>query len=122
MELSFAELAFHRADLLRRHSGSQNILAVLSQPRKNLCQMWRSLSRTEDDFGHAHAQGAVVIYVGETQVFERQMPQLLHRFVRRELAALHLVEEFLDGFGVHGGAVSSFRFRVSSTTRNTMVR
>ena len=42
-----------------------------------------------------------MIDIGEAEVFERQMPQLLHRFIGRELAALYLVEKFLDGVGVH---------------------
>ena len=37
-------------------------------------------ARGEDDFGHAGAQGAVVVELGEAYVFKGQVAQALQRF------------------------------------------
>src|ERR1019366_2037494 len=62
--------------------------------------------------------GPKMVHVGEAEVLEGKMPQPLHRLLGRELAALHLLEQLLDGVGSHGAVVScqekSFEFLVSS--------
>ena len=55
----------------------------------------------------------MMVHVGEAQVLEGHVLQLLHRLVGRELAALHLVEQLLDGVRFHGDDIS-FKFQVSS--------
>ncbi len=56
----------------------------------------------ENHFGHAYAERAVVIDLGESQIFERQMAETLHRLVWRELFGADLLEEAAQGSGVHG--------------------
>ena len=61
---------------------------------------WR-LAFSEDDLRHACAQSAVVIHLGESQIFEGKMAQALDRFIGSKLAPSDLLEQFADGFGVH---------------------
>ena len=86
VKLRLAELALHRAELLRRNARRQHVVAVLREPAENRGEVRGSLSRSKDHLRHADAQRAMMVHVGESQVFERQMLQLLHRLVGRELA------------------------------------
>jgi hypothetical protein len=45
----------------------------------------------------------MMIDFSESQIFERQMPQALHRIIGRKLSLAHQLEEFADGFGVQRG-------------------
>ena len=85
----------------------QDVAAMLGQPRENLGDLRRSLAFSEDHFGHAGAEAAMVIDLGKAQIFERQMAQAVYCLVGRELAVADLLEEFADGFGVHGGSSHS---------------
>jgi len=60
------------------------------------------LAFAEDHFGHALAEGAVVVELGEAEVFEGEMAQALDGLVGGQFALADLVEELSDGFGVHG--------------------
>ena len=77
------------------------------QPGEDLCRLRRGLPFTENHFGHARAQGAMMVDFGESEVFEGQMAKTVNRFVGRKFAAAHLLEEFADGFGVHGSTQQS---------------
>jgi hypothetical protein len=55
----------------------------------------------EDYLGHALTQGAMVIELGETQVFEGHVAEAFHGLVGRELALPNLIEQFLKRLGVH---------------------
>jgi hypothetical protein len=81
----------------------QDVASMLRQPRENLGHLRRSLALSEDYFGHTRAQAAMMVDLSESQVFEGQMAKAFDGFVGREFAAADLVEEFADGFGVHGG-------------------
>ena len=59
------------------------------------------LSFSENDLRHAVAQRAMVVHLGEAEVFERQVTQPIDGVVRRQFALAHLLEEFANGFGVH---------------------
>jgi hypothetical protein len=58
------------------------------------------LAFSEDDFGHASAQGAVMIDFREAEVLKGQVAQAVYRVVRRKFARADLCEEFADRFGV----------------------
>ena len=105
VECSLAKLALHGTKLLRRNPSRQDVVPVLGKPGEDGGKLLRSFSRPKDDFGHAHAQRAMMIHVGEAQVLERKMPQLLHCFVGRELASLYFGEQFLEGIGSHKSVV-----------------
>ena len=45
----------------------------------------------------------MMVDLSESQVLEGQMTKAFDGFVGREFGATDLLEEFADGFGVHGG-------------------
>jgi len=59
-------------------------------------------SLPENHLGHARAQAAMVIYLGEIEIFKGKMAQALHGIIGGKFALAHLLEQFADGFGVHG--------------------
>jgi hypothetical protein len=54
------------------------------------------LALSEHHLGESHAQGAVMIDLGEIQVFEGKVPQTGDSFIGRELAPAYLLEELSD--------------------------
>jgi hypothetical protein len=71
---------------------------MLGKPAEDGSQVCWGLSRAEDHLSHADPQRSVVINIGESQVLERQMLEVLHRLIGRQLAFSNLLEERLDGF------------------------
>ena len=59
-------------------------------------------SFAKNHFGHALAEGAMVIDLGESEVFEWEMAETLHRLVGRELFGADLLKELAEGSRVHG--------------------
>ena len=53
----------------------------------------RRLALGEDHFRHAVAQGAMVIHLGESQVFERHVPHAPHGRIDIDRAGAHLLEQ-----------------------------
>ena len=43
----------------------------------------------------------MVVHFREPEVFERQVPHPLYRFIRRKSPGAHLFEKFANGFRVH---------------------
>ena len=43
-----------------------------------------------------------MINLGEAEVFKGQMAKTIDRVVRRKFSPAHLLEEFANGFSVHG--------------------
>ncbi len=80
---------------------------MLRQPGKDGRHLGRGLARPEDHFRHSVAQGAMVVHIGESQVFEGKMAQAVDGGVGRKLALADLLEEFADGIGVQGGTQPS---------------
>jgi hypothetical protein len=97
-----AHLLLDRGELLLGGSRGQNIATMFRQSRENFCQVRWSLVFPEDHFGRTRAQSAMMIDFGESQVFERQVPQAFDGFVRRQLSCADLPEKFADGFSVQG--------------------
>ncbi len=54
----------------------------------------------------------MMVDLGESQVFKRQMAKTINGGVGRKFAPAHLLEKFADGFGVHGQSVAKGRWRV----------
>ena len=82
-----AYFLFDCGELLLAGASGQNIAFVLRQPRKNLRHLCRCLALPEDYFGHSCAQRAMVIELGKSQVFKRQMSQALNGVVGRKFPA-----------------------------------
>src|SRR5580704_11827454 len=61
---------------------------------------WR-FALGENHFGHALAQGAMVVELGESQVFEGEMTEALDSFVGGESLFSDLLEQLAQGLGVH---------------------
>jgi hypothetical protein len=80
---------------------------VFGEAGEDFCDLHRGLAFSENDFGHAGTQGAVMIDLGEAEIFEREMAQARDRVVGRELALAHLLEKLADGFGVQKGTRQS---------------
>ncbi len=74
---------------------------MLGQPSEDLCHLCRSLPLPENHFGHARAQRAMMVDLGESQVFKGQMAKTINGGVGRKFAPAHLLEKFADGLGVH---------------------
>ncbi len=98
-----ANFFLDRCKLLFVGPRGQDIAPVFGEAREDFCDLSRSLAFSEDDFGHADAQGTVMIDFGEAEIFERHMAQARDRIVGLELALSHLFEKLADGFGVHTG-------------------
>jgi hypothetical protein len=52
----------------------------------------RGLPLAENHLRHARAQAAMVVDLGESQIFKRQMTQALHRIIGREFPRADLFE------------------------------
>lgn len=78
---------------------------MLRQSCKNLRRLRGSFFLSENHFRHAPAQAAMMVYLGEAQVFERHVPQAFDGIVGSDLTPAHLLEEFADGFRVHDSTV-----------------
>jgi hypothetical protein len=61
----------------------------------------RSLALAKDHHRHAAAQGAMVVQLSESEIFEWQMANAVYSFVGRKPAPADFIEKFADGFGVH---------------------
>src|SRR5580698_1839555 len=94
-----ADFFSYGCELLFGGAGGQDVTAMLGQAGKNLRYLCRGLALAEYDFRHPRAQRAMVIELGESEVFKRQMAQAGHGLVGRELSAANLLEEFEDGIG-----------------------
>ena len=98
--LDFGHFLFYRGQLLPTYPRRQDVAAVFGQTGKDGRHLGRSLARTENHFRHPVTQGAMVIQVGESQIFEGKMAQAVNRGVGRKLALSYLVEQFADGVSV----------------------
>jgi hypothetical protein len=97
----FGDLGRYSVKLFFSRARGQDIAFVLGQLRENLRHLGGSLALAENHFGHALAEGAVMINFGEAEVFEREMAQTGYRFVGCELFGADIFEETGKGGSVH---------------------
>src|SRR2546422_8141149 len=95
-----AKLLFYRRKLFPVGAGGQDVAPVFGEARENLGHVRGTLPFCEYHFRHSCTQRSMMIQLGESQVFEWHMPQALHRFIGRELAAANLFEKFANGISV----------------------
>ena len=69
------------------------VAGVIEQFARDGNHMVGRLARAEYDFGDAVAQGAVVVDLGEAQVFERQVPHAVKRRIDIRRPAAHVFEQ-----------------------------
>ena len=61
-----------------------------------------SLAFAEDHFWHPLSESAVVIDLGESEVFKGEMAKTLDGFIGRQLFGAHLGKKIMERFGIHG--------------------
>ena len=88
-------------EALARSPRRQHVSAGRGHARKNGGHLVGSFPGSEDHLGHAGAQAAMMIELGETQVFEWQDAQLLHGIVNVDTAFAHFIEQRLDLRTIH---------------------
>ena len=73
---------------------------MFGEARENSGHLRRGLPFSEDHFGHAGAQGAMMIDFRKAEIFEGKMPQAIDGGVGSERPAADLLEKFADGISV----------------------
>src|SRR5262252_874070 len=95
-------LLLHRGKLPVVGARGQNIPAMSCQARENASHLRSRLSLAENDFRHSIAERAMMINLGESQIFEWKVTQAINRIVGRERASADLLKEVSYGLGVQG--------------------
>jgi hypothetical protein len=99
--LGFAEFLAYGPNLLRRDASGEDIVPALGKASKYLRKVLWLFAGSENNFGHAGAERAMMIDLGEPEIFEWQMTQFVDGFVGGEFAVANLFEEPLQFRGVH---------------------
>jgi hypothetical protein len=86
---------------------SQNVAVVPGHAGKDLSNLRWSLAGGKYDFGHAGAEGAVMIELGKTDVFERQVAQPVEGIVDGGAALTDFVEQRFDLRAIHQGSFAA---------------
>ena len=71
--LGFRHFLLYRGELFFAGPRGQDVATVFRQARKDGRDLGRRLARTKDYLGHPGAQGAMVVNIGESKIFERKM-------------------------------------------------
>jgi len=79
-------------------SCGQHVAAVGGEAGEDVGYLAGRFALGEDHLGHALAQGAMMVELGETQVLEGQVAQALYGFVGGEALFSDLVEQLAQGF------------------------
>ena len=74
--------------------------------------LFRRFSFGQDDFGHAVAQGAMMIDFGETQVFEGHVAHAGKRRVDIHCAVAHLLEQRPELILIHEARITESGMRL----------
>jgi hypothetical protein len=70
----------------------EKVLGALGEFDGDVADVFGRLAEAEDDFGHALADGAVVIDLGEAQVLKRHVFEAVHGVVDIDAAGAHLLQ------------------------------
>ncbi len=87
--------------LLFCRAGGQDVAFVVGQFCEDFGYLGGSFAFAEDHFGHALAEGTVVVELGEAEVFEREVAEAGDGFVGGQLLGADLGEKGVEGGGVH---------------------
>src|SRR6202020_1200006 len=90
--LDAADFLFYGRELFSVGAGGENIAAMFGEARENLRDLHWCFTFTENNLRHACAQGAMMIDLGEAEIFKRQMAQAGDAFIGRELAPADIVK------------------------------
>src|ERR1019366_910330 len=90
-------------------AGCQHVAAVGGEAGEDVRYLAGRFALGKDHLGHALAQGAVVVELGETEVLKGQVTEALDGVVGGETLFSNLLEEMAKGLGVHGYAIVDWR-------------
>jgi hypothetical protein len=82
-------------------SRGQHVAAVGGEAAEDAGDLTGRFALGKDHLGHALAQGAMMVELGETQILKGQVAQALYGFVGREALFSDLLEQLAQGLGVH---------------------
>ncbi len=99
-----------RGGLGRRPCGQKGPM-VLQQGFRDTQDLRRGFPLAQNDFGKSLPDRPVMIQRRESEVFERQRPELLERLRHRNLAASHRAQQSLKTLGIHACPFSGFATR-----------
>ena len=85
----------------RGRPGDHHVLTPRHDPIDDGHHLLGGLARAEDRLGEAAAQSAVVVDLGEAQVFEGQGLQALARLVGGQGTLPYGVQQVFEGAGIH---------------------
>ena len=85
---SFARDLLHRGEMLLRSASDQNIIFVSCELLEDASNLRRCLPRSQNHLGHAGADGAVMVNLGEAEVLEGHVTQTFERLVGRHFSLL----------------------------------
>ena len=71
--------------------GGQDVITFFGQCREDFDYLLCGLAGAVDGLGEAAANLAVVVYVGKTQVLEREMPEFANRLVNADVVVFDLL-------------------------------
>jgi len=86
----------------RRGTGDEHVCGAREKFFRDGDDVIRALAEAEDDFRHTVTQGAVVIDLGEAQVFEGEMAHADECRIGVNRALANIVEEFSELVFCHG--------------------
>jgi hypothetical protein len=84
-----------------RGAGDQHVGGTGQEFIRDRNDVIDGFAQAEDYLGHAVAQGAVVVYLGETDVFEGEMAKFGEGCVGIDGAGAHFVQEFAELIFIH---------------------
>ncbi len=93
--------AAHRFEALPRCARGQHVAARLGHARKDLRHLRGGLSGGKNHLRHSGAQRAMMIELGESQVFKRQVLQPLQRVRHGGALCLHFVQQRFNLRAIH---------------------
>ena len=105
----------HQGGALRVGPRDQHIGGIFQQLFRDGHHLFRRLPLSENHFGHAVPQRAMVIHLGESQVFERHVAHASHGSFNVDRAAAHLFEQRPELLLIHEARISERRLRPSHT-------
>src|SRR6266446_6742797 len=90
-------------------SRRQYVAAVSGQAAEDVGDLARRFALGKNHFGHALAQGAMVVDLGETEVLKGEVTQALYGLVGGETLFPDLLEQLAKGLGIHAEVIVDWR-------------
>jgi protein-S-isoprenylcysteine O-methyltransferase Ste14 len=108
MKFRGAGMSSYRGMDLSVRAGNQDIvrrLFPLEHAPHNSGHLLRRFAPAEHHFREALAQGAVVIHLGESQIFEGKMAKAIERGIFRQAPSAYLAQNLPQALLIHGGTI-----------------